>query len=91
MRDEFDEIFKDVDVVICPTCPQPPRRHIPADAGPLAWAEHARKSSPLDSFATYQGCSELTYTSWHSILHRRGESNWTPSNDYSDRICSADG
>lgn len=45
MRDEIDELLKTYDFIILPTIPQPPRRHIPKDAGPLAWAEHAREST----------------------------------------------
>ena len=49
MTDEFDAIFEKYDVVITPTCPEPPRRHIPAHAGPLGWAEHAREFPQLPS------------------------------------------
>lgn len=42
MKDEFDRVLQDVDVIVTPTCPQPPKRHFTADAGPLQWAEHSR-------------------------------------------------
>jgi len=42
MRDQFDAAFERYDVIVMPTCPQPPRRHIPSGLGPLGWADHAR-------------------------------------------------
>lgn len=41
MRDEFDGVLERYDAILMPTLPQPARRHIPAHAGPLGWAEHA--------------------------------------------------
>jgi amidase len=44
LRDEYDELFKQFDVIVMPTVTQPARRHIPISAGPLAWDEIDRES-----------------------------------------------
>ncbi|WVQ80574.1 hypothetical protein IAT38_002679 [Cryptococcus sp. DSM 104549] len=38
LRDEYDAALAQYDVLVMPTIPQPPRRHIPAGSGPLTWA-----------------------------------------------------
>ncbi|KAJ7902819.1 amidase signature domain-containing protein [Mycena olivaceomarginata] len=40
LRDEYNTVLSEYDVVIMPTAPQS-RRHVAYDAGPLAWAEAA--------------------------------------------------
>jgi amidase len=42
LRDEYNALLAEYDVVLMPTVPQPARRHVAFDAGPLAWSEAAR-------------------------------------------------
>lgn len=44
LRDEYDAALDQVDAIITPTVPQPARRHIRLDAGPLEWAQQGRES-----------------------------------------------
>ncbi|KAK4687078.1 amidase, partial [Tremellales sp. Uapishka_1] len=55
MRDEMDAIFERFDIIVMPTCPQPPRRHIPAGSGPLGWAKHAPGTSSITAAANLSG------------------------------------
>ncbi|KAJ7911562.1 amidase-domain-containing protein [Mycena leptocephala] len=47
LRDEYNALLAEYDVVLMPTVPQPARRHVAFDAGPLAWAEAALAPTPL--------------------------------------------
>ncbi|KAK6906025.1 hypothetical protein I204_01162 [Kwoniella mangroviensis CBS 8886] len=60
MRDEFDKLFEQYDAIIMPTCPQPPRRHIPAHAGPLGWADHAPGTASITAAFNLTGHPALT-------------------------------
>lgn len=44
LRIEYDEALKGLDAIITPTVPQPARRHMPKNAGPLDYASANRKS-----------------------------------------------
>ncbi|KAF7361366.1 Amidase signature domain-containing protein [Mycena sanguinolenta] len=41
LRDEYDAVLSEYDMVMMPTVPQPARRHAAYDSGPLAWANAA--------------------------------------------------
>ena len=60
MRDEFDAVFERYDAILMPTLPQPARRHIPAHAGPLGWAEHAPGTVTNTSALNQTGHPALT-------------------------------
>ncbi|WWC68281.1 uncharacterized protein I206_102204 [Kwoniella pini CBS 10737] len=60
LKDDFDELFKQYDAIIMPTCPQPPRRHIPAHAGPLGWADHAPGTASITAAFNLTGHPALT-------------------------------
>lgn len=45
LKDDYDAIFADVDVLVMPTVNQPARRHAPPEAGPLAWTQVSRACS----------------------------------------------
>lgn len=60
MIDEFEAVFEKYDVVIMPTCPEPPRRHIPAHAGPLGWAEHAPGAASITAATNLTGHPSMT-------------------------------
>ncbi|KAF7328915.1 Amidase signature domain-containing protein [Mycena venus] len=48
LRDEYNTVLQDYDVIVMPTVPQPARRHVAYDAGPLAWAEASRSLTEND-------------------------------------------
>ncbi len=60
MKDDFDAVLKQYDVVILPTLPQPARRHIRPDAGPLEWAQHARECKITDDTDGIAGITTFT-------------------------------
>ncbi|GAA5828304.1 hypothetical protein JCM11251_006186 [Rhodosporidiobolus azoricus] len=39
LKDDFDTVLKNVDVLVMPTVNQPPRRHAEPESGPLAWTQ----------------------------------------------------
>ena len=43
LRDQFDRIFQDVDVLVMPTIQEPARRHAPQADGPRVWQNWSRK------------------------------------------------
>jgi amidase len=43
LGEDFDQQLEVYDAIIMPTVPQPARRHIRPNAGPLEWANHGRK------------------------------------------------
>lgn len=43
LRDDYDQALGNLDAIIMPTVPQPARRHIRPESGPLEWASHARE------------------------------------------------
>ena len=47
MRDEYDAVLANFDVIVMPTVMQPARRHVPVEAGPLAWFEASRSSTSI--------------------------------------------
>ncbi|KAK4700934.1 amidase, partial [Phenoliferia sp. Uapishka_3] len=49
LSDEYDAVLAEYDVICMPTVTQPARRHLSADAGPLAWSKAARDSPGIVS------------------------------------------
>jgi amidase len=46
LSDEYDAVLANLDAVITPTVPQPARRHVGPEAGPLEWANANREFGP---------------------------------------------
>lgn len=44
LGEDYDKALDDFDAIVMPTVPQPARRHIRPDAGPLDFAKHGRES-----------------------------------------------
>lgn len=44
LRDEYDVVLAEYDVLVMPTTTQPPRRQNAFNAGPVAWWHSARMS-----------------------------------------------
>jgi hypothetical protein len=70
LRDEYNTVLSEYDVVMMPTAPQS-RRHAAYDAGPLAWAEAACR------FLLHYCADSLTNErySWSCLQHRREQLN----------------
>ncbi|KAJ6510543.1 amidase signature domain-containing protein, partial [Mycena sanguinolenta] len=61
LRDEYDSVLSDYDVVVMPTVPQPARRHAAYDAGPLAWAEAAAGIGSNTAASNLTGHPTITF------------------------------